>query len=53
MAELFTELVAELFTDLVTQKDQKHKPGGKVKSLQQAPHGANKQMKKTVGSQVS
>ena len=44
------ELVAELFTEPTT--DQKTKPGGKVKALQKAPQGGNKQMRKTVGSQV-
>ena len=42
MAELFTEPAA----------DPKSKPGSKVKALKTAPPGANKQMKKTVGSQV-
>ena len=42
--------MAELFTEPTT--DQKAKPGGKVKALQKAPQGGNKQMRKTVGSQV-
>ena len=46
------ELVAELFTDHTPAKDQKLKPGGKVKAMQVSPKGSNKQMKKTVGSQV-
>ena len=40
------ELVAELFTD--TEEVAK----GRVQALKQAPKGSNKQMKKTVGSQV-
>ena len=44
--------MAELFTEPVLEKDQKQKPGGKVKALQKGPPGSNKQMKKTVGSQV-